>query len=69
MLEDDFQRRLVKAIERIADALEVSNRADPLLAIQAALETGNFDETQKLPVPEAGPDDDMPEHIRRLLAR
>jgi hypothetical protein len=67
MIDTEARRRIVNALERIADALEKANEADPLLAIQAALEGGgNFDETPKLP---GGDDDDIPDHIRRLIER
>jgi hypothetical protein len=66
MIDSEARRRMVNALERIADALERANEADPLLAIQAALESDSrFADSSK----PAYVDDDMPEHIRRLIER
>ena len=57
--------RLVKAQERTADALEVANAADPVQAIQAALEAGD-----RAAAPEDAPLDDETElaNIRAYVA-
>ncbi len=49
--------RMAIALERIAAALEAANAADPLLAIQAALQREVGDE----------PDEEIPPHIRRAM--
>jgi len=57
--------RLVKAQERTADALEVANAADPVQAIQAALDAGD-----RAAAPEDAPLDDETElaNIRAYVA-
>lgn len=64
MIDTEARRRMVNALERIADALERANEADPLLAIQAALDAGQPDQLDQ-----SDPNDDMPEYLRRLIER
>lgn len=68
MIDTEARRRTVEALERIARALERANDADPLLAIQKALEAekpGDLGNGANPPV--FDPNADMPPHIRRAL--
>ena len=58
--------RGVVALERIADAIEAANASDPLLAITKALEADGVGSAEHIAT---DPNADMPDHIRRLLAR
>lgn len=59
MESHEARHRIVTALERIADALERANEANPLLAIQTALEAEQATVT----------DDDVPDYIKRLIER
>jgi hypothetical protein len=56
--------RLIRAVERIADALEGANKSDPMLVLQRAIEANDPSVNA---APTVDPNADMPPHIRRIL--